>query len=133
MIPLPEVNEILESIRGRRVIVMGDIMLDHYLWGKTERISPEAPVPVVEVKREEYRLGGAANVVHNIASLGAVPLVIGLTGNDDRAAVMRTLLQEQGIDPAYLVADGTRPPRSRAASLPSTSRWCAWTSRAPPR
>jgi len=109
MIPLPEVNEILESIRGRRVIVMGDIMLDHYLWGKTERISPEAPVPVVEVKREEYRLGGAANVVHNIASLGAVPLVIGLTGNDDRAAVMRTLLQEQGIDPAYLVADGTRP------------------------
>jgi D-glycero-beta-D-manno-heptose-7-phosphate kinase len=75
-------NQIQKGFAGKRVAVVGDLMLDRYFWGKVSRISPEAPVPVVEIDNESTRLGGAANVANNIASLGGVPMMIGVVGND---------------------------------------------------
>lgn len=64
-------RKIIRRFKDKNILVIGDIILDHYIWGKVNRISPEAPVPVVEVTRESFLLGGAANVAHNIVSLGA--------------------------------------------------------------
>jgi len=97
-------NEILASFSGRKVMVLGDLMLDHYIWGKVERISPEAPVPVLEASHEEYRLGGAANVALNLLALGADVCLIGIHGKDDAAVVLRSKLQEAGIPTDALLA-----------------------------
>lgn len=86
------------SIAGRRILVVGDVMLDRYWHGEVARISPEAPVPVVHVKREENRLGGAANVALNIKTLGANVTLLSMVGRDDAARSLRGLLQTHGID-----------------------------------
>ncbi|MEM7370582.1 MAG: bifunctional ADP-heptose synthase [Bacteroidota bacterium] len=86
----------LEDCRSRQIMVIGDLMLDRYLWGKVERISPEAPVPVVDVYQEENRLGGAANVALNIHGMGAKPLLCGIVGEDVEGEALRTLAQQQG-------------------------------------
>lgn len=91
------VSKILDKIRGRRVLVVGDLILDHFVWGGVERISPEAPVPVVEVREESYRLGGALNVAANIAALGAKPTAVGLLGQDGFADQVRRLCESTGI------------------------------------
>lgn len=72
----------VRGFRDRKVLVMGDLMLDKYIWGEVHRISPEAPVPVVDVRKDSLALGGAGNVCHNIRSLGASPVPIGVVGND---------------------------------------------------
>ncbi|HZX10378.1 MAG TPA: PfkB family carbohydrate kinase, partial [Acidobacteriota bacterium] len=81
-------NEKLEAIikkfKGKRILVLGDIMLDRYVWGTVERISPEAPVPVVQVNKDTLCLGGAGNVYQNLKSLGAFPLLFGTIGNDEK-------------------------------------------------
>jgi len=76
-------SALLAAFRGRKVAVLGDLMLDHFIWGTVGRISPEAPVPVVRVTRESFHLGGAGNVVGNLAALGASPIPLGLVGKDD--------------------------------------------------
>ena len=78
-----ELKDTLNRLSQVRILVMGDLMLDHYQWGDAERISPEAPVPVVRVRREEYRLGGAANVANNLAALGCRVGVCGLVCGDE--------------------------------------------------
>lgn len=88
---------------SKKIMVLGDIMLDHYIWGSVERISPEAPVPVLEVKREEYRLGGAANVALNIKTLGAEVVLIGVCGDDDNGAQLKETLNSHGIGTEGLV------------------------------
>lgn len=95
--------ELLKSFSGKRVLVIGDLMLDHYVRGKIDRISPEAPVPVLEVETEEYRLGGAANVALNLHALGAEVLTIGIHGADFAGERLRQLMQEQGLDISGLV------------------------------
>src|SRR5262245_10567737 len=75
-------RDLVSRFRGRRIAVFGDLMLDRYLWGRVERISPEAPVPVVTIEKETFSLGGAANVAHNLASLGAMPSLVGPLGDD---------------------------------------------------
>jgi D-beta-D-heptose 7-phosphate kinase/D-beta-D-heptose 1-phosphate adenosyltransferase len=90
-------------------MVLGDLMIDHYLWGRAERISPEAPVPVVEVQRESSSLGGAGNVAANLAALGARPVLVGLVGVDPRAEMLREAFAARGIETGTLVADPTRP------------------------
>jgi len=102
------IKDLLDSFAGKRVMVVGDVMLDHYVWGNVERISPEAPVPVIEVQNEEYRLGGAANVALNLSSLGAEAVLIGVTGKDTATNRLHQLLEEQGIDPGFLVTDPSR-------------------------
>lgn len=89
----------VRSMRGKRVVVVGDVILDRYLWGRATRISPEAPVLVVDVEREEFRLGGAANVAHNVRALGATPVLIGVVGDDAPAADFARLLEERDVDP----------------------------------
>ena len=96
-------------LQGLRIVVAGDVMLDHFLIGRVDRISPEAPVPVVCFEREEYRLGGAANVAANIAALGARADVIGLAGRDESAAELRRGLAAAGIGDSGLVTDPGRP------------------------
>jgi len=101
-------SDLLSRFPGRTVIVVGDLMLDHFVIGRVERISPEAPVPVVRFEQETWRLGGAANVAHNAAALGARVEVVGVTGNDDAAATLRSGLERLGIGSSGLVGDATR-------------------------
>ncbi len=75
------VADLLRAMRGKRIVVAGDIMLDEWLWGSVRRISPEAPVPVVEVSSQSFTLGGAANVANNLAALGAKVRLIGVVGD----------------------------------------------------
>src|SRR3970040_658563 len=84
-------------------------MLDRYYWGSISRISPEAPVPVVEVESESTRLGGAANVANNIASLGGIPVLIGVVGNDTSGQQLRAIISESGFPTDGIVVDPGRP------------------------
>ena len=97
----------LDRFSGRRVLVVGDVMLDRFIWGDVERISPEAPVPVVRVRRESTRLGGAANVAANLVALGARAVVAGAVGRDENADRLRRSIAESGIE-AVLVEVGDR-------------------------
>jgi rfaE bifunctional protein kinase chain/domain len=101
-------RELFENFKRKRIAVVGDLMLDRYFWGSVARISPEAPVPVVEIESESARLGGAANVAHNIKSLGGDPVLIGVIGNDNSGSMLRDLLVENSFSTAGLVVDETR-------------------------
>ncbi|MEK6572515.1 MAG: D-glycero-beta-D-manno-heptose-7-phosphate kinase [Bacteroidota bacterium] len=102
-------KELFENFKRKRIAVVGDLMLDRYFWGSVARISPEAPVPVVEIESESARLGGAANVAHNIKSLGGEPMLIGVVGNDNSGNLLRDILIENRFTPAGLIVDATRP------------------------
>ncbi len=104
-------EEILKRARDRRVVVLGDVMLDEFIWGDVSRISPEAPVPVVNIKRESMRLGGAANVLANVAALGAKADVIGVVGEDAAAEKLREALHVNGgVQTDHgLITDEKRP------------------------
>jgi rfaE bifunctional protein kinase chain/domain len=102
-------TEILESIRGRNVVVLGDVMLDEFVWGEVTRISPEAPIPVVNVQRESIHLGGAANVVANLISLGANASIVGVVGNDRAGEQLRSSLRQISSQDGNLIADESRP------------------------
>ena len=102
-------NELIANFRGKRIAVVGDLMIDRYYWGIVQRISPEAPVPVVEIESESVRFGGAANVASNIQSLGGVPIIVGMIGNDHPGAMFMDMLKERGLDPSGIVVDGSRP------------------------
>ncbi|MBF0554594.1 MAG: D-glycero-beta-D-manno-heptose-7-phosphate kinase [Nitrospirae bacterium] len=91
-------NKILDNFAGKRILVIGDIILDHFVWGNAERISPEAPVPIVDVQFETYLPGGAGNVANNIASLGGHACLCGIVGTGHEAGIMRTLFNEKKID-----------------------------------
>ncbi len=100
---------IIATFGKRRLAVIGDSMLDRFLWGKVDRISPEAPVPVVKLDRETRKLGGAANVAANIRALGAEVVLFGLNGEDEAGAWMNELLVERGIDSQGMVVAKDRP------------------------
>jgi D-beta-D-heptose 7-phosphate kinase/D-beta-D-heptose 1-phosphate adenosyltransferase len=102
-------RHLLDAFPGRRVLVLGDAMLDHYIWGDAGRISPEAPVPVVSVQSESSRLGGAANVAHNIRALGGDPTLISIIGKDESGRTLCRELERRGIAADHLVADPDRP------------------------
>jgi len=102
-------ERILAAMEGRSVLVVGDLMLDRYQWGEVARISPEAPVPVVDVREETYRLGGAANVAANCKALGAVPHLIGVVGEDATADLLRQDLLGERLDVMGILVDPDRP------------------------
>ncbi len=108
-LPHPRLADLLQQMRGRRIAVIGDVMLDRYLVGDTERISPEAPVPVVSVTGRKMALGGAANVAANVAALGAEALLVGVVGDDRDGAALRHAMQAMGLDDRYLLTVSTRP------------------------
>src|SRR5258705_7073609 len=106
---LGSLRSTVERFEGRRIAVLGDCMVDRYLWGRVERISPEAPVPVVEVQKESSSLGGAGNVAANLAALGAEPVLVGLVGDDARAQQLFDAFSSRGVDTRAIVRDATRP------------------------
>src|SRR5437764_5755223 len=103
--------EIVAAMRDKTVVVFGDVMLDEFVWGDVTRISPEAPVPVVDIRRESVHLGGAANVVANLRSLGALAAVVGVVGSDRAGERVRAELREAGALDAEegLIVDVSRP------------------------
>jgi D-beta-D-heptose 7-phosphate kinase/D-beta-D-heptose 1-phosphate adenosyltransferase len=102
-------QQILSRFTRLRVLVVGDVMLDHFIWGKVHRISPEAPLPVVEVTRESHFPGGAANVSRNLRSLNADVVTLGLVGDDAAGETLRELLAGQGLQTRGLLTDADRP------------------------
>ncbi len=103
-----EVNQIFEDFSKMRAIVIGDAMVDTYLWGKVERLSPEAPVPIVSVTKRENRLGGAANVSRNIQTLGATPVLFSVIGDDEKGKDFEELLDKREIDRKGIFVDSSR-------------------------
>jgi D-beta-D-heptose 7-phosphate kinase/D-beta-D-heptose 1-phosphate adenosyltransferase len=101
--------QIVEAFHGKRVSVVGDIMLDRFIYGRAERISQEAPVPVLEYIEESYCLGGAANVAAHMLSVGATANLVGLVGKDVAGAKLRELMRERGMASAGLITDTDRP------------------------
>ena len=102
-------KQLKNNFNGKRIAVVGDMMLDIYYWGDVKRISPEAPVPVMEVENEFYRFGGAANCALNIAKLKGVPEPVGVIGYDNFGTVFNSLLSEQNISHHGIVEDDSRP------------------------
>lgn len=102
-------RHLLEHVRGAEVAVIGDVMLDRYFWGTVSRVSPEAPVPVVDIENETFHLGGAANVAANLASLGARPLLCGVVGDDASGRLLRQIAQDEGLTSEGIITDATRP------------------------
>lgn len=92
------INQVFEAFNSLRVLIIGDVMLDSYVWGKVERISPEAPVPVVNVSKREYRLGGAGNVLLNVQALGAEAMICTVIGTDTSGDLLKNSLMEKGLN-----------------------------------
>jgi rfaE bifunctional protein kinase chain/domain len=102
-------QEILDSFTGRRILVLGDVMLDEYVWGHVSRVSPEAPVMVVDADSHTFVPGGAANVVNNICALGGQAAIVGLVGHDSAGRTLSEKLHEEGADVTGLMTSETRP------------------------
>ncbi len=102
-------NEIFGGMLGKRITVIGDLMLDRYIWGNVSRMSPEAPVPIVDMEQEQMRLGGAANVAMNIKSLGGDPMLIGVIGEDNSGRQLLELLRESDFKTDGIATDNSRP------------------------
>ncbi len=109
MISKTRLEEIKNNISGKKIIVLGDMMLDGYFWGEVSRVSPEAPVPVVELDKEFYRFGGAANVANNLAHLQTESVPVGLIGNDEYGEIFKNLLMEENISDDGILIDENRP------------------------
>jgi rfaE bifunctional protein kinase chain/domain len=108
MTPFNSLGAIFDSFNQLTVLVVGDVMLDSYLWGKSTRLSPEAPVPIVNVVRKEKRLGGAANVALNVQALGATPLLCSVIGDDQDGADLLRLMEEQQLPTAGIIKSADR-------------------------
>jgi len=104
-----EMINILEQFRTKKILVIGDIMLDKYIWGKVSRISPEAPVQIVNVERESYAPGGAANVANNAAALGAGTYIASIIGNDIAKNILVSELKNRSINTDGIIEDPTKP------------------------
>lgn len=111
---MPLNTTVFHRLQELRILVIGDVMLDRYLWGEVSRISPEAPVPIVDVMKEENRLGGAANVAVNLRHLGATPVLCGCVGTDRYAELFAEALQKQGFTDAGIFSLASRPTTVKA-------------------
>jgi rfaE bifunctional protein kinase chain/domain len=113
---------LVEAFPGRGVLVVGDVMLDEFIFGQVSRISPEAPVPVVEVTRRSHVLGGAANTAANVAALGLQPALAGLVGDDAGATQVRDLLAAMRVDSAPVVTDPGRSTTAKTRIVAGTQQ-----------
>ncbi len=104
----------LGEFEGQKILILGDVGLDEYVLGEVRRISPEAPVPVLEVESQDFRLGLAANVAQNVKALGGEPFLVSVVGADGSAEQMRQLFRDQGVSTDFLVADPNRPTTRKA-------------------
>ena len=101
--------KILEQFRNKKILVVGDIMLDKYIWGEVSRISPEAPVQVVHVQKETYSPGGASNVASNISALNGKAFMVGIVGNDESKNILLNELKKIGVDTGGILTDSDKP------------------------
>jgi D-glycero-beta-D-manno-heptose-7-phosphate kinase len=106
--------EIFSKFSDLKVLIIGDVMIDSYIWGSVERISPEAPVPIINIRKRDYRLGGAANVALNILSMGAKPVLCALAGQDLNGNRLLTLMQDHGMTQDGIVISPSRPTTVKA-------------------
>ena len=106
---IERLDDLKNKFKGKKIAIIGDLMLDCYFWGDVKRISPEAPVPVLELDNEFYRFGGAANVALNIIKLGATPVPIGIVGDDANAQIFKNLMTDSGITNEGIIVDNSRP------------------------
>jgi len=105
---MEDFDKLFKQIEKVKVAIIGDVMLDTYWWGKVERISPEAPVPIVVIEKKEYRLGGAGNVALNTVSLGAQTTLFSVIGRDDNAKLLTGILKDQQIETKYITNSNQR-------------------------
>ena len=109
----PEEKQLLlkqiPALKGKKILIIGDVGLDEYVMGEVRRISPEAPVPVLEVNEEDMRLGLAANVAQNVASLGGYPMMVSVVGEDTGANLLKELSIKNGVSWDYMIVDKARP------------------------
>ncbi len=108
-IAIPRADALLARMAGRKVVVIGDVMIDEWIWGRVSRISPEAPVPVVAVRDHSFTLGGSGNVANNLRALGANVSFVAVVGTDGEGERVRTMLAESGCDATGLIALDDRP------------------------
>ncbi len=101
-------DALFKGFNSKKVLIIGDAMIDAYMWGEVNRVSPEAPVPVVEVKKHENRLGGAANVALNLQSLGSTPIICSVIGNDNQGILFRSLMEKAKLSTVGLVTSEKR-------------------------
>lgn len=111
---IAKLNKLKKSFLGKKIAIIGDLMLDSYFWGKVSRISPEAPVPIVAIDDEFYRFGGAANVALNIKTLGGFPIPVGVIGDDNDGKLLRNLFKESTITDIGILVDKTRPTTTKS-------------------
>ncbi len=104
-----KLKSVISNFTNKKMLVIGDLILDEFVWGKVSRISPEAPVPVVWVDNESFMPGGASNVANNINSLGAKAYLVGVVGNDERAGILKGELEHRGVNIDGIFADPQRP------------------------
>src|SRR5882757_6152693 len=104
-----DIKHVFDSFSQLRILIIGDVMLDSYIWGVVERISPEAPVPIVNVKKKDFRLGGAANVALNVLSLGATPILCALIGHDEDGKKLLQQMEERGMGVDGIITSSDRP------------------------
>ncbi len=119
---LQKIEKFLECLSTVKVLVVGDLMLDEYLWGKTERISPEAPVQVVDILREDLRLGGAGNVINNLVALGCGVQMLSVLGNDPDGERLQSMLEEKQLDGANIFLDPLRKTSRKTRILASNQQ-----------
>jgi rfaE bifunctional protein kinase chain/domain len=105
---MEDFKKLFDGFSSLKVGVIGDVMLDTYMWGKVDRISPEAPVPIVSLHHKEYRIGGAGNVALNCQSLGAAVTILSVTGSDTEGFLLEELMEGNNIDSSYLVKSPDR-------------------------
>jgi D-glycero-beta-D-manno-heptose-7-phosphate kinase len=103
-----DIDKLFSSFRDVKVGVLGDVMIDSYMWGRVDRISPEAPVPVVALKKKEFRIGGAGNVALNLIALGADVSVLSVIGQDEEGDILRRMFGEAGINTEHLLGSHER-------------------------
>ena len=106
---MPTLRQIFTDFNSLQILIVGDVMLDSYIWGAVERISPEAPVPIVNVKKRDVRLGGAAIVALNVQALGAKPILVALRGDDDAGSRLQQIVSDQHLSIDGLVVSTARP------------------------
>lgn len=109
MLQIDRLQNLIDQFHNTAVLVIGDVMIDEYIWGNVTRISPEAPVPILDVVSESQRLGGAANVIHNLHALGGSPFLCSVIGNDTIGKRLQEALQMIGVNTEGLFIDQTRP------------------------
>ncbi|MCW8850457.1 MAG: D-glycero-beta-D-manno-heptose-7-phosphate kinase [Melioribacteraceae bacterium] len=114
------IQELKNNFKNKKIAIIGDLMLDGYFWGDVSRVSPEAPVPVVEIDDEFFRFGGAANVALNILKLGGIPIPFGVIGNDHDGQILLNLMKEVGISSFGILIDETRPTTNKTRVIAGT-------------